>query len=757
MEKNLYRIANSILTAVICLFLLGRKIGIAKVEQYHFVLALVMLLALTAFCYLKLKGRLLLSISVTVCLWVTFFVVGTEKMSLFWESYVAGLHGEFMENLPWGIFHESVQVLWISVGVFLLQLLMERVFVLKIFVGLGLLSTLFFDMFSEKALEHLTVVCILLYLIVVYVEWIQRHWKKQKGNKRTEYLVWILPFLVCYLFFMWLMPAPEEPYDWKFVKDAYSRTRDRFIQVTQNIFRGDGEDFGAAVCGFSEDGKLLGGVFDTNKELFHIQGERNLKTNVYLVGKVYDTFTGQQWLQKNQDTINDRELDALETAYAVYAYDEDYRRDYMYGAQLHITHKYFNSGYLFVPLKTWEIDHDGLYEASGSNLLLREKAGYGTEYDVKFWQLNIDHDEFYEFLEMGYEPNAELWERLRRQYYLSGYTLEDMDVRREAIYGIYGQKAVLSKEAQEYLEKLTAHAETDVEKLKCIEAALTQLTYNAVPGALPEEITTPEAFLDYFLFESKQGYCSYFASAFVLLARAEGIPARYVEGFCVPMQGQAATVYSGMSHAWPEVYIDGVGWIPFEPTPGYAAVRYTPWEIQSREKKENISITLEELEEEEEVTEELNVELLEEAEQQTERSIFKILVYTLLFVLLAGFCIYRVDGTLSRIRYGKMSLEEKLLVQLKRNVQLLGRLGYPRGEEETLEELEQRAWAVINYEEEAESWRLQFLRIYEEMVYGNYPVSEEMLQKVLEEQQLLLELLKKWKRWTYIYCKLTDR
>ena len=87
------------------------------------------------------------------------------------------------------------------------------------------------------------------------------------------------------------------------------------------------------------------------------------------------------------------------------------------------------------------------------------------------------------------------------------------------------------------------------------------------PGPLPKHITTPEAFLDYFLLESKQGYCSYFATAFVLLARAEGIPARYVEGFCVPLQGeQSLTVYGNMVHAWPEVYIQGVGGIPFEPT-----------------------------------------------------------------------------------------------------------------------------------------------------------------------------------------------
>ena len=40
---------------------------------------------------------------------------------------------------------------------------------------------------------------------------------------------------------------------------------------------------------------------------------------------------------------------------------------------------------------------------------------------------------------------------------------------------------------------------------------------------------------------------------------------------------------SGMAHSWPEVYIDGVGWIPFEPTPGYGRMRYVSWGMSSRE------------------------------------------------------------------------------------------------------------------------------------------------------------------------------
>lgn len=75
-------------------------------------------------------------------------------------------------------------------------------------------------------------------------------------------------------------------------------------------------------------------------------------------------------------------------------------------------------------------------------------------------------------------------------------------------------------------------------------------------------------FVDYFLNESQRGYCVHFASAGVLLMRAEGIPARYVEGYTavVPEYGEAPVLDSD-AHAWVEIYLDGYGWYPVDMTP----------------------------------------------------------------------------------------------------------------------------------------------------------------------------------------------
>jgi transglutaminase-like putative cysteine protease len=77
--------------------------------------------------------------------------------------------------------------------------------------------------------------------------------------------------------------------------------------------------------------------------------------------------------------------------------------------------------------------------------------------------------------------------------------------------------------------------------------------------------------LRYFLFKSKTGYCEQFAGAFAAMARSIGLPARVAVGFTPGAYDQALDVFhvtTKEAHAWPEVHINGMGWVAFEPTPG---------------------------------------------------------------------------------------------------------------------------------------------------------------------------------------------
>ena len=73
----------------------------------------------------------------------------------------------------------------------------------------------------------------------------------------------------------------------------------------------------------------------------------------------------------------------------------------------------------------------------------------------------------------------------------------------------------------------------------------------------------------WFLKDAQTGYCVHFATAAVVLLRANGIPARYVEGYAVHVEkGETTTVRELHAHAWAEYYVNGVGWLVLDATPG---------------------------------------------------------------------------------------------------------------------------------------------------------------------------------------------
>lgn len=74
--------------------------------------------------------------------------------------------------------------------------------------------------------------------------------------------------------------------------------------------------------------------------------------------------------------------------------------------------------------------------------------------------------------------------------------------------------------------------------------------------------------VEYFLFESQKGSCSDYAAAMTLMAREAGLPTRYVEGFVTGERSKDGLydITAKQSHAYPEVFISGYGWMTFEPT-----------------------------------------------------------------------------------------------------------------------------------------------------------------------------------------------
>ncbi|MGZ1491087.1 transglutaminase family protein [Brevibacterium sediminis] len=78
----------------------------------------------------------------------------------------------------------------------------------------------------------------------------------------------------------------------------------------------------------------------------------------------------------------------------------------------------------------------------------------------------------------------------------------------------------------------------------------------------------------------KQGYCVQFSSAMTIMARTMGIPARIGVGYAGGDESENGVDVSMQdSHAWPELYFEGAGWVRFEPTPGGPAGDPPKWTL----------------------------------------------------------------------------------------------------------------------------------------------------------------------------------
>jgi tetratricopeptide (TPR) repeat protein len=130
------------------------------------------------------------------------------------------------------------------------------------------------------------------------------------------------------------------------------------------------------------------------------------------------------------------------------------------------------------------------------------------------------------------------------------------------IYTEYGN----NEEIKNLADDLTVEFDRYWDKVQAIHDFLKygDYRYSLKPGIAPDGDQ-----LSFFLFQSKKGYCSYYAFAMALLLRSIGIPARVAAGFFIDPGSGAFDYYpvlSNMAHAWVEVTFPGYGWIEYDPT-----------------------------------------------------------------------------------------------------------------------------------------------------------------------------------------------
>lgn len=141
---------------------------------------------------------------------------------------------------------------------------------------------------------------------------------------------------------------------------------------------------------------------------------------------------------------------------------------------------------------------------------------------------------------------------------------------------------VTERWAEGVLAQLLTEDMTDSQKIAAITSYVRSCAkYNLYVDRMPAD---EQDFVVWFAESAGKGYCIHFATTAAVLLRAADIPARYVTGYMVQTKAGVPTqVYGKDAHAWVECFLDGVGWVTVEATPGATPSAQTQKEEEKQE------------------------------------------------------------------------------------------------------------------------------------------------------------------------------
>ncbi|HEX9059858.1 MAG TPA: transglutaminase domain-containing protein, partial [Clostridia bacterium] len=472
-----------------------------------------------------------------------------------------------------------------------------------------------------------------MFLCIILVYYMMHIFENKTDSHSSEYAnrsifaLWMLPFcIIISLTAAFALPVNKKAIHWEWLDTKINFVFNYFEnKYTSNSF------FSISKTGFGQTSELGGRVRLDRTPVMLVDSNKR----VYLRGSIKDTYTGFSWIdsssgdskqQKVDSSMNEVMLDISETSNALHRYPSvsnylsnsmSVKVSYLKGLN---TNSLFNinKGYSILSKSgkaslLYSVDHNGILTNKD-----RLSAGFSYTIDV----LNIDYtkNEFKDFIKnfsTGYYSSNRRHNSRNREdnntlYSTSDATnldispqdseeasfdnkIEEFNVTTNSstsfkipvinrlmltnylndIHKRYLQlPPSLPARVKDFAKNLTSTCKTDYDKAKAIEKYLSNnYAYTLAPDPTPKD----RDFTDYFLFDLKEGYCTYYATAMTVMVRSLGIPARYVEGYALPPIAGTNGVYevtNQQAHAWVEVYFEGFGWLPFEPTSPFNSYFY---------------------------------------------------------------------------------------------------------------------------------------------------------------------------------------
>ncbi len=332
-------------------------------------------------------------------------------------------------------------------------------------------------------------------------------------------------------------------------------------------------------------------IKDYDELHLYLDISKELIAPLYIRGYVGSNYTGKGWKEQTEEQMEAAAAAGMSSGALSGRYFELLRslqaggNSGVYGMlRFVITNKDANSDYSYIP--------------------------YGSDFS------DFEPSEAYDT-----HPEEQTNETIMNLYYMNTQKLSNLEAIEKAGKNNTGDEAYRQYARNTYLTVPTEGLERFHQEFSgktfdsvadCVSFVRTSLgehaAYTKAPGSTPKG----NDYVEYFLYENKQGVCTHFATAAVLMFRTFGIPARYVEGYLTTVLTTDAgpnEIMDESAHAWAEIYIDGAGWVPVEVTPGFIN------EEDMEDDREPSSMSSEDLEDVENTTEE---ETSEEEVQTTE-------------------------------------------------------------------------------------------------------------------------------------------
>lgn len=419
-----------------------------------------------------------------------------------------------------------------------------------------------------------------MYLIVAITIIGTRHLRTDATDRRMRQklaIILILTSLVCGGISYAFMP-PER----------YENNIDKLTQAKNSLIAlatWDGEDvmtwlkayFNGDAISYGKIGKK-GEITYTGETMLKLSGDINSEYGLYLKGFVGDIYENNRWTSKQSDDEFQEDFKALDdTGITLENWHAQLRNElgdkeesgmenvWQTGV-LRVRNIAFGYGNYLVPCVP-----AGAYKfmSNGRSAIDQPGIDYAVEYYLRYSPiLRADILKHNYRMASGLfwgdnETERELLKEFAEKHYLQ--VPESLD-------GICAEFDQYLKDQGNLLERYQTGRANVSDLLAAVKTFITRdTTYSLSPGKTPSGRDTVE----YFLKESKLGYCTYYATSAAVLLRHAGIPARYVEGMYVSRdklknckEDEEIEVQDEDAHAWIEVFDDRYGFVPVEVTPG---------------------------------------------------------------------------------------------------------------------------------------------------------------------------------------------